>query len=50
MTTPRSEISMSLERGGVRLFDNLGSAGTQLECVRVIQSPTVTHVTYRILK
>jgi dihydrofolate reductase len=31
---------------GVRLFDNV--AGARLECTRVIESPAVTHLTYRV--
>lgn len=34
--------------GGTRLFDNLG--GTKLEKVRVIDSPLVTHLKFRIKK
>jgi dihydrofolate reductase len=33
--------------GGARLFDNLGSAGTRLEQVRVIDAPGVAHLHYR---
>jgi dihydrofolate reductase len=33
---------------GVRLFDRLGVK--QLEGIRVIESPTVTHLSYRVLK
>jgi dihydrofolate reductase len=32
--------------GGVRLFDD-GTGRIELECTRVIQSPAVTHLTYR---
>jgi dihydrofolate reductase len=35
---------------GVRLFDNLGPEHVELECTRVIESPAVTHVKYRVLK
>jgi dihydrofolate reductase len=35
---------------GVRLFENhLGSERRELECTRVIESPSVTHLRYRIL-
>jgi dihydrofolate reductase len=36
--------------GGVRLLDDLGTAGVELEGVRVIESPTVTHLKYRVVK
>jgi dihydrofolate reductase len=35
---------------GVRLFDDLGTDQVELECTRVIQSPAVTHLSYRIVK
>jgi dihydrofolate reductase len=35
---------------GVRLFDNLEGAQIELEPTRVIDSPTVTHLTYRVVK
>jgi dihydrofolate reductase len=43
------EISLvpELLRGGARLFDNLGDADIELEQVRVVRAPGVTHVTYR---
>jgi dihydrofolate reductase len=33
--------------GGVRLFDNLGTPDVDLAPVRVVDSPTVTHLAYR---
>jgi dihydrofolate reductase len=36
--------------GGVRLFGELGTEGIKLESTRVIESPTVTHVRYRVVK
>ena len=36
--------------GGVRLFDSLGDDRPDLEIARVIASPTVTHLRYRVLK
>jgi dihydrofolate reductase len=36
--------------GGVRLFDDLGAEPPRLECTRVIESPGVTHLRYRIVK
>jgi dihydrofolate reductase len=36
---------------GVRLFDgHVGSGQVELECTRVIQSPAVTHLRYRVVK
>jgi len=34
--------------GGTRLFDNLDGAGLELEPVRAIEAPGVTHVKYRV--
>jgi dihydrofolate reductase len=37
--------------GGVRLFENhLGPEPFELECTRTIESPAVTHLTYRVVK
>ena len=36
--------------GGVRLFDELGTKPARLEVTRVIESPTVTHLKYRVVK
>ena len=36
--------------GGVRLFDDLGGDGIELEVTRVIESPGVTHLRYRVVK
>ena len=35
--------------GGVRLFDNLGT-GVRVESARVVESPGVTHLKYRVMK
>jgi dihydrofolate reductase len=35
---------------GARLFDNLGTELPELEGTRVIESPTVTHLKYRVVK
>jgi len=35
---------------GVRLFDNLEPGQVELECTRVIESPAVTHLKYRVVK
>jgi dihydrofolate reductase len=34
--------------GGARLLDDLGNAGVQLEQVRAVQAPGVTHLRYRV--
>jgi dihydrofolate reductase len=34
--------------GGARLFDNLGGSNVELEQVRAVEAPGVTHVTYRV--
>jgi dihydrofolate reductase len=34
---------------GARLFDNLGDAEVQLEQVRAVEAPGVTHVKYRVV-
>ena len=34
--------------GGTRLFDDLGGAHLELDCVRVVAAPRVTHLTYRV--
>jgi dihydrofolate reductase len=35
---------------GVRLFDHLNISPIQLEAIRVVQAPGVTHLAYRVLK
>jgi dihydrofolate reductase len=35
---------------GARIFDNLGDAEVQLEQVRAVQAPGVTHLKYRSVK
>jgi dihydrofolate reductase len=34
---------------GARLFDNLGDAAVQLEQVRAVEAPGVTHLKYRVV-
>jgi len=34
----------------VRLFDGLGTERPDLEATRVIESPAVTHIRYRVVK
>ena len=36
--------------GGVRLFDHLGRTPIELKSTRVIEAPSVTHLTFRVLK
>ncbi|MEA2182408.1 MAG: hypothetical protein QOF69_1593 [Solirubrobacteraceae bacterium] len=36
--------------GGVRLFDQLAPGQVELQGTRAIQSPTVTHLSYRVVK
>jgi dihydrofolate reductase len=36
--------------GGIRLFDHLGDAQIELERMRVIDSPSVTHLRFRVVK
>src|SRR5258708_18844749 len=35
---------------GIRLFDHLGVAPVDLEITNVTQTPTVTHLTYHVVK
>jgi hypothetical protein len=35
---------------GVRLLDGLDASDIELEVVRVINAPGVTHLTYRVIK
>jgi dihydrofolate reductase len=43
-------LSPLLLGDGVRLFDHLGADQPQLEVTRVIESPTVTHIRYRVVR
>jgi len=36
--------------GGERLFDSLGGSDVKVEPVRVIETPDVTHLKYRLVK
>jgi dihydrofolate reductase len=36
--------------GGVRLFDHLGVTPVELESMRAIYTPDVTHLSYRVVK
>ena len=35
---------------GVRLFDHLGVAPIELESIRVVEAPDVTHLGFRVVK
>jgi len=35
---------------GVRLFDNLGTEHIELECIRAIEAPGVTHLGFRVVR
>jgi dihydrofolate reductase len=35
---------------GIRLFDRLGIDPVELEATRVIESPSVTHLRFRVVK
>ncbi|HEX7524771.1 MAG TPA: dihydrofolate reductase family protein, partial [Gaiellaceae bacterium] len=43
-------LSPLLLGGGVRLFDGLGPELPTLEATRVIESPAVTHIRYRVVR
>ena len=36
--------------GGVRLFEHLGPEAIELESTRVIEAPSVTHLTFRVIR
>jgi dihydrofolate reductase len=36
--------------GGVRLFDHLGTEHIELERIRLVEAPDVTHMTFRVVK
>ena len=44
------DVAPLLIGGGVSLFDHLGTGPINLECIRAIQAPNVTHLAYRVLK
>ena len=35
---------------GVRLFDHLGPSPIQLECIRTLETPGATHLSFRVVK
>lgn len=44
------ELVPVLLGGGVRLFDHLGTGPIELERIRVVETPDVTHLIYRVVK
>jgi dihydrofolate reductase len=44
------DVAPVLLGGGVRLFDNLGPKPVELESIRVIEVPGVTHLGFRVVK
>jgi dihydrofolate reductase len=44
------DLAPVLLGGGVRLFDHLKVAPVELEQIRVVETPDVTHLHYRVLK
>lgn len=46
----RIDLVPTLLGGGVRLFDNLGAQPVDLEMIRVVESPGVTHLRFRVVK
>jgi hypothetical protein len=47
---PRRPKVPILLGNGVRLFDKLGTAPIELESIRVIEAPGVTHLGFRVVK
>lgn len=46
----RIDLVPVLLGGGVRLFDHLGGAMIELERIKVVQAPGVTHLRFRVVK
>ena len=44
------DVAPILLGGGVSLFDQLGIGPINLECIRAIQAPNVTHLGFRVVK
>ncbi len=44
------DVAPMLLGGGVSLFDHLGTGPINLECIRVLKTPHVTHLGFRVLK
>ena len=47
---PGRSRSVAIVGGGVKLFADLGSDDVKLESMRVVESPAVTHLKYRVVK
>jgi dihydrofolate reductase len=43
-------VAPMLLGGGIRLFDNLGAEQIEVEGTRVVESPAVTHLKFRVVK
>jgi dihydrofolate reductase len=46
----RIHLAPVLLGGGVRLFDHLDGAGIELEKISVVDTPSVTHLRYRVVR
>src|SRR5215510_8327660 len=44
------DVAPLLIGGGVSLFDHLGTGPINLECIRTVQTPHVTHLSFRVIK
>jgi dihydrofolate reductase len=44
------DVAPLLLGNGVRLFDHLNIKPTELECIRVVEAPGITHLGFRVLK
>jgi dihydrofolate reductase len=44
------DVAPILIGGGVSMFDHLGTGPINLECVRNVQTPHVTHLSFRVIK
>ena len=44
------DVAPVLLGDGIRLFDHLGPEPVQLESIRVVEAPGVTHLAYRVVK
>ena len=44
------DVAPLLLGGGVRLFDHLGPAPIELECIRAVEAPNVTHLGFHVVK
>ncbi len=44
------DVAPILLGSGVRLFDHLGTKSIELECMRAVKAPGVTHLAYRVVK